>query len=431
MDPLSRQPRSFVESSFRRTRLAHANDGLRESFRGGAEGGGAGSKSSSGSRRGAAAEPPHLCFYIRRPPRSRALPGLFRGSSAGADSPILKLHQRAMAHRLEPQSSPPQACDRENRSHRDHSSGFGTQQNGRQRKDCNQTQDERFRGGDVRSREPGAGRARQQRGPVLLDDSPRGVARSRNCSIRMGPMPGTASRSSTDRNSPCSALSSRIFSGEPPEPSGWAVLCTQNFLPHASLDAGNHENDHTVSATPSPTPRLFTTREVAEILSVSPETVLRRVRAGKLRLSASASNAIRIRESRNSRRSSSARRRSKSSSLTSPDGSRQAPAGSERAARIRSAHGAADAFRDHRQTAQTSCTPPLSRRRGLEHPRGVRRSRESPRLLGILDLLERLAEAGQRLGHSTTLLRFLRLVSLLVVPASRLVCSGLMKTERV
>ena len=57
----------------------------------------------------------------------------------------------------------------------------------------------------VRSREPGAGRAGQQRGPVLLDDSPHGVTRSRSCSIRVGPMPGTASRSSTDLNGPCSA----------------------------------------------------------------------------------------------------------------------------------------------------------------------------------------------------------------------------------
>ena len=34
---------------------------------------------------------------------------------------------------------------------------------------------------------------------------PHGVTRSRSCSIRAGPIPGTASRSSTDRMKPCSA----------------------------------------------------------------------------------------------------------------------------------------------------------------------------------------------------------------------------------
>jgi excisionase family DNA binding protein len=42
--------------------------------------------------------------------------------------------------------------------------------------------------------------------------------------------------------------------------------------------------------------RLLTTREVAERLSVSPETVLRRVRAGQLPAIRLASNALRIRE---------------------------------------------------------------------------------------------------------------------------------------
>ena len=54
-------------------------------------------------------------------------------------------------------------------------------------------------------REPDARRCDEKRRPVELDDAPHGVTRSRSCSIRVGPMPGTASRSSTDANGPCSA----------------------------------------------------------------------------------------------------------------------------------------------------------------------------------------------------------------------------------
>ena len=42
---------------------------------------------------------------------------------------------------------------------------------------------------------------------------------------------------------------------------------------------------------------LLTTREVAELLAVAPETVLRRVRAGQLPAIRLASNALRFRES--------------------------------------------------------------------------------------------------------------------------------------
>ena len=43
-------------------------------------------------------------------------------------------------------------------------------------------------------------------------------------------------------------------------------------------------------------PALLTTRQVAAVLAVSPETVLRRIRAGELPAIRLASNAIRIRE---------------------------------------------------------------------------------------------------------------------------------------
>ena len=44
-------------------------------------------------------------------------------------------------------------------------------------------------------------------------------------------------------------------------------------------------------------PNLLTTREVAVRLAVSPETVLRRIRAGELPAIRISSNALRIRES--------------------------------------------------------------------------------------------------------------------------------------
>ena len=40
---------------------------------------------------------------------------------------------------------------------------------------------------------------------------PHGVTRSRSCSMRAGPIPGTSSRSSTDRNGPCVVRQSTIF----------------------------------------------------------------------------------------------------------------------------------------------------------------------------------------------------------------------------
>ncbi len=48
--------------------------------------------------------------------------------------------------------------------------------------------------------------------------------------------------------------------------------------------------------TPRPTPPLLTTRQVAEFLAVSPETILRRVRAGEISAVRIATNALRFRE---------------------------------------------------------------------------------------------------------------------------------------
>ena len=60
-------------------------------------------------------------------------------------------------------------------------------------------------GNPDRESEPDADRPGEQGGPVKRDGVPHGVTRSRSCSIRVGPTPGTASRSSTDANGPCSA----------------------------------------------------------------------------------------------------------------------------------------------------------------------------------------------------------------------------------
>ncbi len=54
-------------------------------------------------------------------------------------------------------------------------------------------------------RQTRARRGDEKRRPVEFRDAFHCVTRSRSCSIRVGPMPGTASRSSTDANGPCSA----------------------------------------------------------------------------------------------------------------------------------------------------------------------------------------------------------------------------------
>ena len=58
----------------------------------------------------------------------------------------------------------------------------------------------------VRECDPDADREDEERRPAALDDAgDHGETSSRNCSTRAGPIPGIASRSSTERNPPCAA----------------------------------------------------------------------------------------------------------------------------------------------------------------------------------------------------------------------------------
>ena len=60
-------------------------------------------------------------------------------------------------------------------------------------------------------RETEARGRREERRPIRRDEASHGVTRSRSCSIRAGPMPGTSSRASTDLNGPWVVRQSTIF----------------------------------------------------------------------------------------------------------------------------------------------------------------------------------------------------------------------------
>ena len=70
------------------------------------------------------------------------------------------------------------------------------------RSDCDEHDQERGRLDAVRRRQPHARSEHEQCRPGAFDH---GVVRSRSCSMRAGPIPGIASRSSTERKPPCAA----------------------------------------------------------------------------------------------------------------------------------------------------------------------------------------------------------------------------------
>jgi len=112
--------------------------------------------------------------------------------------------EHALAHRLEAHRAPAEPRHSEQRSEGGHPRRSATTVDSHQRGKRKHDENRAPQRDPVRNREAGAGRAREQRRPVELDSSPHGVTRSRSCSTRVGPMPGTASRSSTDLNGPCS-----------------------------------------------------------------------------------------------------------------------------------------------------------------------------------------------------------------------------------
>src|SRR5262249_20054336 len=75
---------------------------------------------------------------------------------------------------------------------------------------CCRRRAERHRDPD-RQAKTGTGGPDEECRPMELDYSSQGVTRSRSCSIRVGPIPGTASRSSTEAKGPCSMRKSTIF----------------------------------------------------------------------------------------------------------------------------------------------------------------------------------------------------------------------------
>ena len=199
MDALAREPAALVEPVLRAARLLDPDGRLQD----------------CASRRRAAdgEDEEDALLYLRATERARHRDDARRprrGACRGdrdelSDARFAEVgREDALAERIHPQRSPRQPESGESDADRDEARAAAQHQ---RTPDCSQRNRSghrhRNRGPD-REREPDASRTDEERGPVELDDPPHGVTSSRSCSIRVGPMPGTASRSSTEANGPCS-----------------------------------------------------------------------------------------------------------------------------------------------------------------------------------------------------------------------------------
>ena len=200
VDPLTREPRALVEAAVASlARLRDTDDRLEDG---------------SSRRRPADGKDEQHALAERTPAKESNLRGNAhrpRGDARGTgdDDPhrpgLADLgRKRASGHRFETQRAPPEPRHGERDAERRHARAPVEKRDPDDRGDTER--DERNDSGrnPVRGGEPRAGRTDEQRRPVELDGSPHGVTSSRSCSTRVGPIPGTASRSSTDRNGPCS-----------------------------------------------------------------------------------------------------------------------------------------------------------------------------------------------------------------------------------
>ena len=120
--------------------------------------------------------------------RRRALPGQRR--------------EHARVERVQAQASPPPAREQEReRQQGDPGPRVGHERCRERRADGEERDRERRHPRRVRQRQPGAGRAREH---VGIDEQhpSHGTTSPRSCSTRAGPIPGIASRSSTERRAP-------------------------------------------------------------------------------------------------------------------------------------------------------------------------------------------------------------------------------------
>ena len=108
------------------------------------------------------------------------------------------VREEAAVEGVETEAAPPPAREQQREHRRGHAGArAGRGDGGGCRRD-----EERRRAGadDVRERHAAAGREHEQGRPRARDH---GVTRSRSCSMRAGPMPGIASKSSTELKPPC------------------------------------------------------------------------------------------------------------------------------------------------------------------------------------------------------------------------------------
>ena len=192
----ARQPAALVEPVFRPARRVHPRtEGEDGALRRRAADG---QLEQNTLPQRAVTEPPHLGGHPQRELCLSHRTGHDRRDRGRAAE--LRLEQAAV-ERSEPRRAEPPAGERERqRAGRQPRARVTAPR--RRGEDDDQAEHERRSARGVRKRQPEARGEHEQGGPAALDH---GDTSSRSCSTRAGPMPGIASRSSTERKPPCVA----------------------------------------------------------------------------------------------------------------------------------------------------------------------------------------------------------------------------------
>ena len=211
-------------------------------------------------------EPPDLRGNADLEPRA---PGRAGHDAAHAGGLADLRGEHAAVERVETHASPPQPGEQQERARGTRSAPARARRRGGRDREHGHERDQRsptrtrFASGEAArraSRRAGAGEQRSERA--------HGAATSRSCSRRAGPIPGTASSSSTEVNAPCSSRKSRIFCAVDGPTPGSASSCSsvavfrcsrsggqQSPALHRAAGAGARRGHDAPGRRPRPAPR--------------------------------------------------------------------------------------------------------------------------------------------------------------------------------
>ena len=199
MDAAARQPAAFVEAVLRTARSCDRDSHVEDGALGRRAADGELEQDSLAER--ARVELTHLGWNANR--EWRLSRGAGHDDGGGGRAPDLRREHGAV-ERVQPGTSPPPAGEneRERTGRQAHLRG----QDGGCGDGDDEREDDHRRPHGIGERNADAAREDEERRPTALDHTrDHGETRSRSCSTRAGPIPGIASRSSTERKPPCAA----------------------------------------------------------------------------------------------------------------------------------------------------------------------------------------------------------------------------------